>query len=495
MASTFNLVRNSRVWFSTDVSTATGVLATSGATTSSANTLELTVLDGFSFSQGTQQATIQLSEAGAAPNRGQRAFNTALDPVDFSFSTYIRPYFATDVKAEEGVLWNALLGSIAVDAGLAITLTGNGITRASATSNTASISCNSVSLTGASIAVGDIINIGSFVVGTTAALEWAGAAKLTAVAPSAIAATSMTLEYLVGPIAAATAAGILGAAKLYRSPWFVQGTAVSQPAFAQVNTGGSNKNQLQKFGMYFLVDNALYAVDNCVLDSVSVDFGLDGIATAAWTGKGTALRYCSSATVSSAAGAVFGGTGVATGTAGAKAAGAINYITNKLSTMTMISKIGGVDTAAGTTYTVALTGGNLTIANNISYVVPANLGVVNIPIGYFTGTRSVTGNVSAYLRTGSGNSAQILSDILAANAAETKFRIQLEVGGASNPIHVDFDMNGCVVQVPAVDTGDVMSTTINFSAQGYDPMYTASVANNAYDITQTNDLTINYYAV
>ena len=52
-------------------------------------------------------------------------------------------------------------------------------------------------------------------------------------------------------------------------------------------------------------------------------------------------------------------------------------------------------------------------------------------------------------------------------------------------------MKGVVLQVPTVETGDVMSTTINFNAQGYDPV--ASV--NTYDIGQTNDLTVNYFAV
>jgi hypothetical protein len=157
--------------------------------------------------------------------------------------------------------------------------------------------------------------------------------------------------------------------------------------------------------------------------------------------------------------------------------------------MMLTSKIMGTDTSVGTTYTVPLTGGNLTIANNVNYVVPANLGVVNAPIGYFTGNRSISGNVTAYLKTGAGYSAQLLTDVIA-QGSETKFRVEIEVGGSSNAIHVDFEMNGCLLQVPTVETGDVMTTTINFTAQGYDP----SPANAVYDIGQTNDLGINYYS-
>ena len=59
------------------------------------NTWEIKVLDGFSFSQSTSTQEVTLNEAGASPNRGQKIFNTALDPVDISFSTYVRPYVET----------------------------------------------------------------------------------------------------------------------------------------------------------------------------------------------------------------------------------------------------------------------------------------------------------------------------------------------------------------------------------------------------------------
>jgi len=101
----FNLIRNSRVFFTTNVNSETGVVATSGFT--DVNTRELQVMDGFSFSQNTTAETVTLNEAGASPVRGQRSFNTALEPVDFSMSTYIRPADGgVNITAEEAVLWN-----------------------------------------------------------------------------------------------------------------------------------------------------------------------------------------------------------------------------------------------------------------------------------------------------------------------------------------------------------------------------------------------------
>jgi hypothetical protein len=490
MASTFNLVRNSRVFFTTNVDATTGVIPSSGATITPTNTFELQVLDGFSFTQGTQQATIQISEAGNTPTRGQRAFNTQLDPVDFSFSTYIRPELNGGlVRAEEQVLWNALFTDKSLDITPSAVLTTTALTRGSTTTNSATITCTAFNFTGAGMAVNDVVSLGGLPATVTNAIEWTGPVKLTAFAPNATAATSVSIDYLTAPSAAAGATCTTAptTVKLARGAFVQQVSSATNPSFAQIHTGASNKNQLQKFGMYFVVDNQMYAVDNCALDQASIDFGLDGIATVAWTGKATALRQLTStAVISTANPAVFSGGGNATGTASTKVTTA-PYITNKLSTMKLEGQIQG----GGTTYTVALTGGNITIANNINYVIPANLGVVNSAIGYFTGTRSISGNVTAYLRTGTGNSAQVLSDILTANASETKFKTQIEIGGASNSVHVDLLINGAVLQTPTVETGDVMSTTINFNAQGYDPI----LATNTYDIGQTNDLKITYYSV
>ena len=75
-----NLLRNTKVFFTTNLDSDFKVRDTGTAFTAE-NTFEIQVLDGFSFSQNTTTETVELNEAGATPNRGQRAFNTALDPV------------------------------------------------------------------------------------------------------------------------------------------------------------------------------------------------------------------------------------------------------------------------------------------------------------------------------------------------------------------------------------------------------------------------------
>jgi hypothetical protein len=379
-----NLLRNTRVFFTTNVSATTGVVAGTGFTNT--NTFEIQVLDGFSFTQNTTSETITLNEAGAAPSRGQRSFNTALDPVEFTMSTYIRPKFIdaeTDqIVAEERWLWNAFAGT-----------------------------------------------------------------------------------------------GSIGAA----GAGWTTGSASSAVAF-----GNSNAHQLQKFGMILVVDGAIYIIDNCAMDQATIDFGIDAIATIGWTGRGTTLRNIENITVGTNGDGdtTFTGTGLS-GVAKKKDTTA-GYLANKLSTVTVSAGIGG----GGTSYSVPVTGGSVTFANNLTYLTPANLGVVNVPITYFTGTRAVSGNLTAYLRTGGSNdTGDLLKDLLTGSTTniEPGFSITVAIGGSTNSNRVEIAMPAAVLQIPTVNAEQVVSTTINFTAQG-------KAAGAAYDIEAANEASVTYYA-
>lgn len=376
----FNLIRNSRVFFTTNVNPATGVVQATGFTP--ANTREIQVLEGFTFSQNTTQETVTLNEAGAAPVRGQRSFNTALDPVDFSFSTYMRPSdlgSSSDVTCEESVLWNAMFSDKAVGQAGAAWVEGNTLTTCVATN--------------------------------------------------------------------------------------------------------SNKHQLQQFGMIITVDTTTFVIDNCVLNTATIDFGIDAIAAVQWAGQGSLLRQITTPTLG-----VESGTnnvtlsGTLSGIAKKKDVNAL-FLANKLSTVILDEGIN----SGGTAYTVALTGGTLTISNNVTYLTPANLAVVNKPITYFAGTRAISGSLNAYLRTGSANTAGLMNSLLVGSSTEVDpdFYMKIVVGGASNAAtRVEFEMPAVVLSIPTVNAEQVVSTTINFTAQGS--------TGSAFDIGESNEITINY---
>lgn len=502
---TFNLIRNSRVFFTTNFSTTNAsaykVSAGSGGAEpvfALANTQELQVLDGFSFSQASNADTVTIAEAGATPTRGQRSFNTSLGTVEFSFSTYIRPRYASNlIEAEESHLWNALLSSTPVLAAQTSVFVATTISAVTCAINTGALSITGTGITG--VAVGDILVIKG-VGKTTGAV---GSSQFnTPVKVLTVSSTVVTAQYIVAPTVACPAIGswIQTDIAMTKTAWnknVAVAADTAGPAYANagaaystITTAMSNKNQLLPFGMIITVDGVTYVIDNCALDQAVVDFGLDGIATVAWTGKGTALRQlATNVTYTTATDPVMSGGLIGTATGKTTTA---NFITNKLSTVTLTKNIGGIG-AGNTSYTLALTGGSLTIANGINYVTPANLGVVNVPIGYYTGTRAISGSMTAYLRTGSTNSSGLLADLLAASSGaggiEPKFFLQIAIGGSASETRIELEMSGCNLQIPTIDAQAVMSTSINFTAQGSDSIQGATAG---YDLEATNDLVVRY---
>jgi hypothetical protein len=65
------------------------------------------------------------------------------------------------------------------------------------------------------------------------------------------------------------------------------------------------------------------------------------------------------------------------------------------------------------------------------------------------------------------------------------FSVQVEVGGSANATRVEFEMPAAVLTIPTVATEQVISTTINFTAQGSD--------NGAFEIGAANELEVRYF--
>lgn len=478
-----NLSRNTKVYFTTNTGsiTANGLTVPNSpldANSYTATTLyEIGVQDGYSLSQATQEQTISVNEAGNNAVRGSRSFNTALDPVDFSFSTYVRPTLNTNrVEAAERFLWNALFGSGSLQSAT-VPITSQP-TRAATTGAAAATATVIFTGVGTNLAVNDIVNFTE----ATNHPEWNQSARILTLTANTN--TTCTVEYLKAP---GTAAGLaaVGPAVAYTGQWAKSGTTAG--SYSYTSTLASNKNQLQGFGMVFVIDQVLYALDNCVMDSATIDFGLDQIATIQWSGKAARIRPLTVVTSTQLS------------TTATPAPTNANYITNKLSTLTLQSNIGGAKTTDSTAYTIAVTGGQLTISNNVTYLTPNNLAVVNNPITYFTGARSISGNVTAYLRTGESfnSSGTLYSNLLAGSATTTepKFYVQLEMGGGSNATRVEFEMPGAKLQIPTVDVQDIVSTTINFMAQPHEVNYVGSAGSATnFDLGRSNELLVKYFS-
>lgn len=498
----------------TTVTTTVGSLTVATSITiynrfSSTNTQEIQVLDGFSFSQNTNNEQVTISEAGNIPKRGQRSFNTSLAPVDFSFSTYIRPTKSTNVTCEESVLWNALMG--VERANTKATTAGADLPYASAGTISYSYNASAGTIT---VSTSDNIftrfpTVGlKFLINGITSTEVNdidlvnGPATVTTSTSSSIVFTMDNQTNTIGTTTPAGTAGTLTwtGITFYRSAWGESTTSSILAGHA------SNANQLQKFSLLVIVDNVTYAIDNCALNEATIDFGLDGIATVQWTGQATTLRQLTTSITLNASNTTISGS--ISGSYNAKYTTA-KYITNKLSTCRLkvakklLNAAGTTIADIGNAYFLPITGGSITISNNISYITPAILGVVNSPVTYYTATRSVTGTLNAYLNTGTlvgatvggvtvaDGTGELLADLVAVADVETEplFYIELALGGPTATTRVELQMPSVSIGIPTINVEQVISTAINFTGAAS----TGSYSSRKYDLDKTNELTIRYF--
>lgn len=228
----------------------------------------------------------------------------------------------------------------------------------------------------------------------------------------------------------------------------------------------SNKVTLGTFDLYFVLgaknvtgfnyaadaDTTIYKITGAVINEATINFEIDGISTISWSGMGGKLDEVAS----------FDATGVIV--AGIDSTS--NFIRNRLTQMTAVSSVSG----SSKTYDITLTGGSITINNNITFITPETLGVVNQPLAHVTGGRMVSGNFTAYLDEKTNSSVDLFDDISKATAVITNaFALDFYVGGKAAgdaPIGpgIQFKIPQAHLQLPSFDPSDVVSIDCSFDA-------------------------------
>ena len=226
----------------------------------------------------------------------------------------------------------------------------------------------------------------------------------------------------------------------------------------------SNTVTLGTFNLYFVLGGCghatgdyvastdavtIYKIADCVANTASIDFDIDGIGMVNWSG--------------------FGGQITDEATLDAQAAinsvpATDNFIRNRLTSLSVV----GV-APFETSYTVILTGGNITFENNITFLTPDTLCTVNSPIGHVTGTRTITGNFTAYLNDTAAYSGELWEDlILNSNIVTNVFDLTFDIGGTGNDPLVTVNLPQCHLEVPTHQIEDVISLDTAFHALGSD---------------------------
>ena len=389
------------------------------------------VLDGFSFSQATNVTEVTLNEMATSAGVSRRArqmFTDSYAPAEWSFSTYIRPFKSAGTGSGkhsaahhhmvEEPLWNALAGSGAIGA------SGSALTADGTDCNIAFTNSNKVAL--------DTFDL-HFEMGS-------GKASPTIYKIEGCVVNEVSIDFDIDGIATANWSGfgkIITEVTSMPTATLTEGTAAT-------DTGNFIRNRLTD----------LTLTNDVVTDTVN---GAVSSSTSVTLDNGSSLIKV---------GQVVSGTGVTAGTTVAAISGTTLTLSAAMTiadgvTLTF-SNVGMTDT-----YTLTLTGGNVTIGNNITFLTPETLGSVNQPLGHVTGTRSVSGNFTCYLNTPSSgaSSADLFEDIIESTSVITNsFDLTFTVGGTGNTPRMVMNLDNCHLEVPTHSIDDIISLETNFHA-------------------------------
>ncbi len=297
-------------------------------------------------------------------------------------------------------------------------------------------------------------------------------------------------------------------------------SAAADTTDLDINFYDSSRASLGTFNLYYVFSDRtagrlIYKLENAVVNEASIDFDIDGIATVNWSGMAGQIKEVQEDTTD--ANTIGAGKFHADNTSpvsGSHGAGAIwidtndsdrfyinptagnnwwaaidegtadtgNFIRNRLTQLTLapetafqaattFTNAAGASDTYETSYSVALTGGNVTISNNISYLTPEELGKVNQPIEHVTGTRTVSGSLTCYLASSDAATnrsrdlfADLVSDI---NTVINKFAITLQVGGTdTTKPRFEISMPTAHLEIPSHAIEDVISLETNFHGLG-----------------------------
>jgi hypothetical protein len=466
---------------------------------------DLPVLDGFSFSQATNSSEITLAEmegSGGSSRRGRKQFNDSLAPAEWSFATYVRPFKAAAgaaagtadalalTHAVEEVLWGMFLGG-----------------KTYADDHQLFQDSPPVEVAASAAVVGTSYVITGL--GTTTQAQFntlAGTSGETYAAGDAI-------------IAAAAGAGNGTLEQVVNVP-----TTLS----SKFNADLSNSATLGTADIFFVLGDTnrkVYKLKDCVVNEASLDFDIDGIATINWSGMSSEIIDMTSkthtgatnppaydahrdgGTVDIVAGDVMldssaghrlsvvidptsAGTATMTGAIYEGTTSTTNFIRNRLTQLTVVPTTQDPDgdsvNELESSYAITLTGGNITMTNNVTFITPEEIGLVNTPIGHVTGTRSISGSMNCYLSkdtTATNNSADLWEDLKSISSVVTNsFALNFKIGGTTAGIpRLEVSMPTCHLEIPTHSIEDVISVETAFNAL-------------PSTIDGTNEATITYFS-
>lgn len=434
-----------------------------GSTYSPTVVYEVPVLEGYSFAQATNTSEVTLSEMSSLSGTSRRArqmFTNSFNPAEWSFSTYIRPFKSAgggnagadgEVHAVEEALWAAMIGNSAHSSstvGSAINALGSATQLPSTDTDVppgTKVLATTTDGNGAGATLNVIVSaVGAFSVTLNNAGSGYSATDQLFVSAEVIAdAFEVDLENVNYDIAVPVASVTTTTGKLFQG--FTRDTSSLDLSFSN-----SNKSTLGTFNLYFKLGqstNTIYKLAGCCVNEASLEFDIEGIAQIGWSGMGVTVEEVDSHPAAT----------ITEGTTSTS-----NFIRNRLTALDVDTALGGDHPS---TYNLVLTGGSVSISNNMTFLTPETLGTINTPLGHVTGTRSVTGSFTCYLNSEDDSSAELFENLVEDTSTITNsFDLTFHVGGQDATPGIQLHMPTCHLEVPTHSIEDVISLETNFHA-------------------------------
>lgn len=244
---------------------------------------------------------------------------------------------------------------------------------------------------------------------------------------------------------------------------------------AKIDFNSSNKLVFPTGTIYFKFtgnagqgtpEDLWYELGTAVLTEASMDFDIEGITTINWSGQAQTLAEPT--TPPDVTGAIL--TGIPSTS---------NFVRNRLTQLSITPAAGQAGISAAS-YSVVLTGGSVALTNEVSFVTPETLGIVNKPLAPVMGARSISGSFTCYLDSSADSSGDLIEDLLLANTLVTNsFKLIFDVGGTGTSPAIRINMPQAMLELPSHSVEDVISVEANFMAL-------------PSDISDTDEVTITY---
>jgi len=218
----------------------------------------------------------------------------------------------------------------------------------------------------------------------------------------------------------------------------------SNSTSSTIDFANGNVATLQNLTLWFdypSESTGVYRLNNAIVDSATISFNINGIAEVQWSGRALTMSPDGSPPASK---------DTTTET---------NYLKNKLSTITL--------NANSVAYTLALTGGDITIDNNNKFYGRSKIGKTTEPQGHYTGNRNISGNLNFYMKSGGGVSSADLFGDLQNNIANDNYETTWEsdfiinISGTTAP-YVRLNIPRAILSIPTINYNEVISMKMPF---------------------------------